>query len=101
MVRVDPDVFRIERDELGAKGAGVRRHDGEEALMRSHRQHRSHRLHHLAGRQRGERLRDGGNEVLVMKALLNSRLVEHDDVHHTEHFTGLLSAPSAPGMRMR
>src|SRR6266550_6567760 len=82
VVGVDPDVLRIERDELGAEGPRVRRHDGEETVMGSNGEHAAHRLHDLARRQVGERLRDGGNEVLVVEPLLDGRLVE--DIHHME-----------------
>ena len=80
MMRVNPDVLRIERDELGPQSARVRRHDGQESVMGSDRKHGAYRLHDVARGQRRERLRDGGNEVLVMEPLLHSPLVEDDDV---------------------
>ncbi len=82
VVRVDPDVLRIERDELGSQGARVRRHDREEAVMRSHGKHGAHRLHNLARRQCGERVRDSGDEYLIAEPLLDGRFVE--DIHHME-----------------
>ena len=47
VMRVSADVVGIERDELGAEGASIRGHDGEEAPMGSHREHRAHRLYDL------------------------------------------------------
>jgi len=84
VVGVDPDVLRIERDELGAEGTSVSGHEGEEAVMRRNGKYRPHRLHDVPRRQRRERLCDGGNEVLIVEPLRNGRLVEDDDVHHKE-----------------
>src|SRR5207253_10461438 len=66
-------VLRIERDELGPEGARIRRHDGQEAVMGSDGEHGAYRLDNLARGQRRERLRDGGNEVLVVEPLLQDR----------------------------
>src|SRR2546423_13973732 len=64
-------------------------------------EHRAHRLHDSARRQSGERVRDGGNQVLIVEPLRNRRLVEDDDVYHVAHFTASLSGPPPPGMRTR
>src|SRR6266566_2172863 len=82
VVGVDPDILRIERDELGPEGARVRRHDGEEAVMGGDGEHGAYRLYDLARGQRRERLRDGGNKVRVVQSLLHSRFVE--DFHHAQ-----------------
>jgi hypothetical protein len=68
VVRVDALVLRVERDELRPHGAGVRGHDGKEALVRRDREHRADGLDELALRQVGECLGDGGDQVLVAEA---------------------------------
>ena len=76
---MDALVVGIEGDQLGAERTGIRRHDGEEASVRSNREDRAHRLDNAATRQVGERTRNGGNELLVMEQPLDGALIEDDD----------------------
>ena len=49
-----PSLRRIERDDLGAQRAAIRRHGAEESGVRAGRHDGPNRLHHLAAGERGE-----------------------------------------------